>query len=442
LPDAKGRQKACSLEFIAGIGMKRFVVCLDGTWQQLQQKHVTNIGIIARSVAHTNTTAAGEEIPQIVIYNQGVGANTAALGKASLIGGTERAINKVAGGIFGEGLEDLIVDTYLRLAFNYEHGDEIYIFGFSRGAFAARSLAGLINCSGIVSRLHAEKAWDAFRLYRTALPDDPTEAQIRKHEEAQREFRRMFGKGARREDGTRVALDEPPPITYLGIFDTVGQRGMPDALGGLSRFLNRRYGFHNLRICPNVRAARHAVAIDERRLGFPPTLWEELEESNAEAQRRPGADPKRTYFEQRWFVGTHGDIGGGEDSPLSAVPLQWITEGAAACGLRFYATYGSDESPLDKALREAGLKFDAPIKSPSFWKSLSPMNYPIYSRRIWNQEQEPSAADAEALIDATVAMRAEAARVQPPYLPDGLRPFQGMLRAIAAQRLKPEELRP
>ena len=422
--------------------MKRFVICLDGTWQQLKQEKLTNIGIIARSVAHTHTTETGDKIPQVVIYSQGVGTNTAALGKASFLGRTSRAINKMAGGIFGEGLEDLLVDTYLRLAFNYEHGDEIYIFGFSRGAFAARSLSGLINCSGIISRVHAEQAWEAFRLYRTALPRNATEAQRQELEEARRHFRRTFGKGLRAEDGTRVQNEAPPPITYLGIFDTVGQRGMPDAFGWISDLFNRRYGFHNLRICPNVRAARHAVAIDEKRLGFPPTLWQHIDEANAEAHRRPDADPKRIYYEQRWFVGAHGDVGGGNDSPLSAAPLKWISEGAAACGLRFYATYGADESPLDRTLREAGLKFDAPITRPSFWKSLSPMNYPIYSRRIWNGKGHPSEADAEALIDATVAMRAEAARVRPRYRPAGLKPFKNVLRPIAARALKPDELRP
>jgi uncharacterized protein (DUF2235 family) len=421
--------------------MKRFVICLDGTWQQLRQDKLTNIGVIARSVAHTNTTAS-DAIPQVVIYSQGVGANTAALGKASFLGRTSRAINRMAGGIFGEGLEDLIVDTYLRLAFNYEYGDEIYIFGFSRGAFAARSLAGLINCSGIVSRMHADRAWDAFGLYRTPLPRDASEQQQKEYFDAQRQFRRAFGKGKRGEDGARIPVDEPPPITYMGIFDTVGQRGMPDAFGWISDLLNRRYGFHNLHICPNVLSARHAVAIDEKRLGFPPTLWDNVDEANAKAHRRPGANQTHRYYEQRWFVGSHGDVGGGNDSPLSAAPLKWVAEGAAGCGLRFYGSYGEDESPMHKLLREAGLSFDAPITQPSFWKSLSPMNYPVYSRRIWNRKGQPSSADASALIDPTVAMRCEAARVKPRYAPAPLRPFRKLLRALVAGALKPDELRP
>jgi uncharacterized protein (DUF2235 family) len=426
--------------------MKRIVVCFDGTWQQLRQDKLTNIGIIARSIAHTHTLpdfdGRPHQIPQIVIYSQGVGANTNALGEASFLGNAQHTFNRLAGGIFGEGLEDELVQTYLRLAFNFEQGDEIYVFGFSRGAFAARSLVGLINCSGIVSRIHADQAWEAFRLYRTRLPDTANDAQKAEHDQAKKQFRMLYGKGARAADGSRIKTDTVPDITYLGIFDTVGQRGMPDALGWMSKLLNKRYGFHNLRICPNVRSARHAVAIDERRLGFPPTLWDSLDESNAEAQARPGADPTRKYYDQRWFVGTHGDVGGGNGSALSAAPLKWVAEGATLAGLRFYGKHGDDESPLDTALREAGLSFDASISRPSFWKSLSPMNYQIYSRKIWNDKRRPTAEDVERYLDPTVAMRAEAARVAPRYRPAPLRPFSKALRSVAEKNLPPDELRP
>lgn len=420
--------------------MKRFVICLDGTWQKLRRGRLTNIGIIARSVAHSAAGPDGATIPQIVIYSSGVGANVSALGKVGPLGRFGRWLNQMIGGIFGEGLEDLIVETYLRLAFNYEPGDEIYIFGFSRGAFAARSLAGLINCSGIVSRVHADRAWEAFQLYRFPLPENATETQRRRHEKRRRDFRRKYGKGSRSAQGERVESDAPPSITYLGVFDTVGQRGMPDALGWFSRLFNHRFGFHNLLICPNVENARHALAIDDRRLGFPPTLWQSVDACNATARAKPGADPLRTYFEQRWFVGIHGDVGGSNDTPLSAYPLKWIADGAAACGLQFYETRGAERSPLRTALDRAG--FDAPITRPNFWRSLSPMNYPISPRRIWQDERAPTQAEAEALIDESAAMRAAAARVDPAYAPAPLAPFAPHLRELAARRLPPEELRP
>jgi len=406
--------------------MKRFIICFDGTWQTVRQKTPTNIAIIARSVAHTHTMQDGTKVPQIVLYSQGVGSNTDALGRHGFMDGLTEYLNRMLGGIFGEGLEDAIVDTYLRLCFNYEADDEIYIFGFSRGAFCARSFAGLLGCAGIVSRVHADRAWDAFRLYRTR--PGPKASQIEKddYEIGRKEFIRLYGKGRRGPDGKRIATEEVPKVTYLGIFDTVGQRGMPSALGSWAAKINKRFGFHDMLIGANVLSARHAVAIDERRLGFPPTLWEGVDDAN----KRAHCDPKRRHYQQRWFVGTHGDVGGGEGSPLSAAPLKWVAEGAAESGLRFYATYGDDESPLDKTIREAGLIFKGRISRPKFWDSLSPMNYPIYTRKIWTsktRKEKPSPNYAADVLDPSVAKRTNAKDVRPRYRPAPLRPFRLIL---------------
>ena len=413
--------------------MKRFVICLDGTWQQLRQEKPTNIGLIARSVGHKTTGPDGQPIEQVVFYSQGVGANIDALGKQSFIDSTAASFNRLAGGAFGAGLEDGIMDVYMRLAFNYERGDEIFIFGFSRGAFAARSLSGLINCAGIVSRMHVDKAWDAFALYREKLAPNATEQQKLEQLSAQKSFRMQYGKGARAADGTRIKTADVPPIKYLGIFDTVGQRGAPEMLGVVGRALNQRYGFHNLRICPNVEAARHAVAVDENRWGFPLTLWDKLDEDNARAGR--------IAYEQRWFCGTHGDVGGGNPSSLFAAPLKWVTEGAAAQGLNFYGKHGSDESPLQAALREAGESFDGQITRPSLWKSLTPMHYPFAGRRIWRNKKRPEVADAQATLDVSVAKRFGAARVNPRYQPAPIRPFNSALKEIARTTLAADELR-
>ncbi len=329
-------------------------------------------------------------------------------------------LNRVLGGVFGDGLEDSIVETYLRLAFNYEAGDEIYIFGFSRGAFCARSFAGLIGSAGIVSRLHAERAWDAFRLYRTRPGARATQLEKDDYDRSRRDFRMRYGKGRRAADGTRIQTDEAPQISYLGIFETVGQRGVPSVLGSFARKLNSRFGFHDMEIGDNVLAARHAVAIDECRLGFPPTLWESVEQANS----RPHCAPGRRDYQQRWFVGTHGDVGGGAGSPLSAPPLKWIAMGAAESGLHFYAKHGDDESPMDQALRKAGLAFDGRITRPNFWSSLSPMNYPIYTRRIWVSKKKkatPTTDYAANVLDPTVARRATTKNLR--YRPPPLKPF-------------------
>src|SRR3990167_1487941 len=168
--------------------MKRIIICMDGTWQTLNQAKLTNIAIIARSVAHQDIRPDGTRIHQQVIYSEGVGSTVGALEKSGFFGGLIYRTTRLFGGAFGEGLEDIIVETYLRLAFAYEEGDEIYIFGFSRGAFAARRLAGFINTAGIVSRRHAEKAREGFRLYYRAPRDDAPEADKLAHAEQARPF--------------------------------------------------------------------------------------------------------------------------------------------------------------------------------------------------------------------------------------------------------------
>lgn len=396
-----------------GKRMKRIIVCMDGTWQSLHQPKLTNIGIIARSVAHKETRPDGSEVHQTVIYTHGVGSSIGALAQRGFLEQVSYSFNRLAGGAFGEGLEDGIVDTYLRLAFDYEAGDEIYIFGFSRGAFAARRLAGFINTAGIVSRRHTHMAREGFRLYYRAPGDGATDEQKQAHAAEAAEFRRQYGKGNRNEDGTRRATSDVPPIKYLGVFDTVAQRGFAEVVASMTPWHEKsRFKFVNNRVCPNVQNARHAVAIDEDRIGFPCSLWENLDEDNKRVGRRA--------FEQRWFVGTHGDVGGGESGKLSAAALKWIAEGAQAAGLRFYATYGEDESPLDQALREAG--YDAPITRPKLSKAWQPVHYPFRSRRIWRAKEKPSRTDADLLLDENVFRRATGNR--PRYQPAPLKPFR------------------
>lgn len=404
--------------------MKRIVVCMDGTWQSLHQANLTNIGVLARSIAHKETLPDGREIQQTVIYTHGVGSSMGALAQRGLLEEWSASFNRLAGGAFGEGLEDGILDTYLRLAFDYEAGDEIYIFGFSRGAFAARRLTGFINTAGIVSRRYTHMAREGFRLYYRAPGEDASPEDKRAHEEEAKRFRLAYGKGDRNEDGTRRQTDTVPNIAYLGVFDTVAQRGFADVMASITPWHEpERYRFKNQRIARNVLRARHALAVDERRIGFPVSLWENLEEDNMRMGRRA--------FEQRWFVGAHGDVGGGESRKLSALALKWVAEGARDAGLRFYATYGGDESPLEEALREAG--FDAPISRPRWSKAWQPMNYPFRARRIWRNKDKPTVSDAEAMLDESVLRRVRAGELRPRYLPGPLRPFRNALKEISKQ---------
>ena len=139
---------------------KRLVVCLDGTWQNIVQNAPTNIAHIAQSVAPYETLASGELVHQMTYYSRGVGAPAET--------GAQTWLNKLTGGGFGEGLEENVLSAYIFLSLNYEpdSADEIYIFGFSRGAYTARSLAGMIGKMGLLKRQQVANAGDVFKAYR------------------------------------------------------------------------------------------------------------------------------------------------------------------------------------------------------------------------------------------------------------------------------------
>ena len=269
---------------------KRIVVCCDGTWNSPDQKdrgqvRPSNVAKIALAILARD--ANGTE--QKVFYDKGVG--------------TGFGLDRLFGGAFGMGLSRNIGDAYRYLMENYSERDEIYLFGFSRGAYTARSLGGLIRKCGMLRREHAGRYRDAYRLYRrrdTASHPNAIEAQL---------FRKTFSHETR--------------IKFIGVWDTVGALGMP--VRGL-RFINRLMGleFHDVKLSSTVDHAYHAVAIDELRKPFMPTLWEQ--QSHAVGQK----------MEQVWFAGVHTNIGGGyEDTGLSDIAFLWMKQKAEAAGLVF-----------------------------------------------------------------------------------------------------------
>ena len=262
--------------------MKRLIVCCDGTWQSLDNDWPTNVQRIAQYVKHT----ANQDVSQVVYYDAGVGS--------------WGLVDKFAGGAFGRGLDIEIREAYRFLCINYEPGDEIFLFGFSRGAYTVRSLAGLIYSSGIVARTHIRDIPRAIELYR--------DREIEPSDDECVQFR--FSKGTNR-------AHTPPPVTFIGCWDTVGALGVPDAIPFLpvDDWVGRKYEFHDLELGDHIVHARHAVAIDERRKIFDATL---MEKSN-----RP---PPGSTFKQVWFPGTHGCVGGGERDvrELSDLALWWM----------------------------------------------------------------------------------------------------------------------
>lgn len=333
--------------------MKRLVFCFDGTWNRLDATDPTNVVLTAESVNPT----ASNGISQVIYYHEGVG--------------TDRW-ERIRGGAFGAGLLNNIADAYRSLVFNYKPGDEIYIFGFSRGAYTARSFAGLLRTCGIVRRRDAALTGRAIELYENRIYGLDGFAAIRQElgehfspdvciSDADNQWRSANVSGY---SSSKVPI---LTIKYLGVWDTVGALGIPSGMS-LSGLINRKHQFHDTDLGKHVENARHAVAIDERRASFEPALWTNLDELN-EARGFNSADENAPY-QQRWFPGTHGSVGGGGAlRGLSDQTLDWIWDGARDAGLELDTTHSSriyellpshnaaienssppsDPSPIDKA---------------------------------------------------------------------------------------------
>ena len=261
--------------------MKRLVLCCDGTWNSPVNASVSNIEKIARSV---RTGIGPDGVQQMVFSVEGVGAQG-------------YLVDRLLGGAFGYGLTRNVVAGYRHLALNYEPGDEIYVFGFSRGAYTARSVVGMVATVGLLTQdsLARDHLCDAERIYRV-------------RDAAQRAEQAAAFRAEHCHDHV--------PVAFLGVFDTVGALGVP----GLSR---RRSRFHDLRLSTDVECARQALAIDDRRITFEPCLWDVPVSMAARVK-------------QVWFPGGHSDVGGGARArALSDTALLWMVGEAIARGLSF-----------------------------------------------------------------------------------------------------------
>jgi uncharacterized protein (DUF2235 family) len=305
--------------------MKRIVFCFDGTWNALNADTPTNVVLTAASIERQ----ARDGVVQIIHYDEGVGTGR---------------LEKMSGGVFGVGLVDNVREAYRFLIFNYDPGDQIYVFGFSRGAFSARTFIGLVRHVGPLSRLHAARIDEALGLYEQRLKGaDWASGKMRR-------FRADYAAAVcigdddeswRCQNVPGYAMGTAPKlkIRYLGIWDTVAALGLPAALP-LSGWLNRGHDFHDPSLTDFVENARHAVAIDERRSTFPATLCGDLAELNAATGKAPDA-PDAPY-QEKWFPGVHGAVGGGGDiRGLSDGALNWVLKGAKLTGLKLDVTHGS-----------------------------------------------------------------------------------------------------
>ncbi len=296
---------------------KNIALCFDGTWNKplnpvtgepLQidapeddprdNPENTNVVKIKRLID-------ASQPDQVVVYFNGVGTQW---------------YDCVSGGVAGAGLDDRIKLGYQRLAEHFEPGDRIFLFGFSRGAYTARSLGGMIRKCGVLRSDRLDLCDEAFGLYRRKdrTPDERDVVQFRQ------------------------ANSYTTDIHFIGVWDTVGELGIP--LGLLKDINKELYGFHDTSLSSIVKNGFHAVAIDEHRRQFAPTLW-------------TGVPDAGQNIEQRWFVGAHSNVGGGyADDRLSNIPLAWMCGKAECCGLRL-KTFSADSNDYKGEIHDSYAEF-------------------------------------------------------------------------------------
>jgi uncharacterized protein (DUF2235 family) len=278
---------------------KRIAVFLDGTWNTVNDD--TNVWRL-------KSLCVSEPGSQIVYYSAGVGTQFGA---------------KIRGGLYGYGLNEEITDAYKWLIDNYEVGDDLFIFGFSRGAYTARSLSGFISKCGLLApgaplsvnqlfERHRRRNYRTIRALQDGVPgNDSQESSV--------------------EDAWILRYCDAINIKFVGVWDTVGALGIP--ISWANRFNISRYQFLETHLRLTNKFAFHALAVDEHRALFEPTLWTRTVANDA---KEPA--PKRSFdeVEQRWFVGAHANVGGGYPNDIMAqAPLKWLMDKAAFQGLKF-----------------------------------------------------------------------------------------------------------
>jgi hypothetical protein len=290
---------------------KRIAIFFDGTWNTPGEKF--------KGLAALHERFAGFPTDQAKIAQtlRGTGKGLVETNVCRLYRATTAAVkwydggvgtewfNRVRGGAFGTGLSRNLRQGYKFLSDTYEDGDEVFIFGFSRGAYTARSLVGMIRNCGLLPAgstgedADSDRMLEAYELYRTrdGSPDGERATGFRKRRNA-----------------------VMPAIKFLGVWDTVGALGIP--VESFDEFNKQAFQFHDTELSGIVQHAYHAIAVDEHRKPYAATLWLPKQKLNQ-------------TVEQRWFIGAHCDIGGGyEDRRLSDITLSWMMQKAEACGLQ------------------------------------------------------------------------------------------------------------
>ena len=440
---------------------QRLVVCLDGTWNNKDDS--TNVIHHFALAVERPWPDANAECNQTRYYGEGVGTGV---------------LDGISGGGFGFGLEENVRAAYDWLVEHYHDeddgagADEIYVFGFSRGAYTARSLVGFIGTVGLLRRgapLSVNQLWQEYcllgreREHRTSFWDrifGESPANIRRINDlivdpwkvAQYEKKRVpnAADDPHRVSGQLVNDLKTPErllvrwsrrirVTYLGVYDTVGAVGI-DALAipGLKSKLAMH---HNLNVTTLVQQCRHALALDEHRSSFSHTPLaefighgEEEEDNQLKAMKEDSAE---TYWarkhamwqrkvEQRWFAGAHSNIGGGyPDNELAQRPLEWLLEGARKAGLECsdlsFPPPASMPKPRDSYSEFAKPFWTEIIRGKRFYRMIDPAaEMKASGKKATDKDQPPAGFSMQSINEQIDSAALAWAAHEPDYLPPNL----------------------
>lgn len=279
---------------------KRIIVCCDGTWQDgvivKECWKQTNILKLSRAL-ELEDQRSGVPIPQVVYYQCGIGAS-------------HNLYSEYVDGATGESLSEKVQEAYAFIAQNYHPDDEIFLFGFSRGAYTARMVAMFIGAIGVLDRTDMDHFADIFVAYQK-LGKETDPRQIEKLEASLNKWTSPDSRGKRRANSDNDSFS----IKCVGVFDTVGSVGLPEELTHKSPSTKSIFGFPNNELGEHIERAYHALAINETRLDFNCCKFAQTE----------GGRRKGQILKQCWFSGEHSDIGGGwQAHDLSDVTLAWM----------------------------------------------------------------------------------------------------------------------
>lgn len=276
---------------------KNIVLCCDGTANEFAEDRTNVIKLFGTLVQDPAT--------QVAYYHPGLGT----MEPPGALTPLARRATTLLGQAIGYGLESDVRDAYVFLMRTYEPGDNVFLFGFSRGAYTVRSVASLLRMYGLIRRDNEPLVPYAIRMLMSIERSQTRAVQSKA-------ISRYFALAA--EFKRTMTRPDPCRPWFVGVWDTVS------SVGWIENPLHLPYVSNN----PDIEVGRHAISIDERRAFFRTELW------------RPSADPAKESgprdLKQVWFAGVHCDVGGGyaeAESGLSKIALQWMLQESKAYGL-------------------------------------------------------------------------------------------------------------